>query len=107
MTDVSDMRQRAVDELASEMVPTPDDVLTDCGPLATLWFLTQTAYTTMSRWTSTVADEVGAELKDGDEAIQALVAISQAAGILTGACVLMDMLPEEADSPDDASQATT
>lgn len=96
MTDEQDALDLATAELAEAMVPAPDDVLEDCGPLACLWYLTQAAGFTLGRWAGTIDSPAGSELTDGDAPVQALSVLTQVMGMLNGACVLVDLLPEEA-----------
>lgn len=106
MTDEQDALEIATRELAEGMVIPPDDLLDDIGPLGCLWYLTQCATFTLGRWAGTIDSDAGAELQDGDAPIQALEAITKATGILTGACALVSILPEDAgDIPNGSEPA--
>lgn len=86
-------------ELKASMVPTPDDVLVDVGPLAALWYARETAYYAMRLVSATLSIEGAEPLADDSEPVRALAALSTACGQLDGACALVGLLPADyADS---------
>lgn len=95
-SDDVDPFELATNELAANMVPTPDDVLDDCGPLACLYYSAQVLAFTVGRWAATMDTELIAAPDDGSEPVQALEAITRALGAITGACSLVGVYPPEA-----------
>lgn len=91
-----DPMQMAIDELASEMVPQPEDILEECGPLACLWYTTQLAVFTVGRFTGTIDSDAGTDIGDDDGPVRALAALTTAAGNLYGACIAVGILDEDA-----------
>ena len=100
MTEGVDPMQVAVDELGGAMVPTPDDLLDDIGPMGCLWYLTQVAAFTLGRWAGTLDPDVVPDMTDDDGPVRALQAITLATGNLNAACIAVSILPEEAALPD-------
>lgn len=98
-TDI-DPAADAAHELASNTVPTPDDLLADVGPLTQLWYLRELSYSVMRLMAATLSIEGTDELPDNSPPVRALAVVSTVAGELDGACVLVGLLP---DSYADAS----
>ena len=98
MADELDPQQTARDELADNMVPTPDDLLDNIGPFGLMWYLEQLAYYVMNQWTAFLVAAAKDDVPDGSEPVQALAAIADAVGHIDGALVLLKMLPDEAVS---------
>jgi hypothetical protein len=80
-------------ELAQNTVPTPEDVLSDVGPLAALWYARETAYYAVKLFTASLSIDSDEPPPDDSEPVRALAALSAAAGNLDGACVLVSLLP--------------
>jgi hypothetical protein len=99
MTETLDAQQLAKDELAEAMFPAPEDFLNDVGPLAQLYYVEQLAYQVMGNFAAMLANAPGGSPEDGSEPVQALSAIAEACGNLDAACVLLSILPAEAQAP--------
>lgn len=89
----ADANELAQSELAANTVPTPEDVLADVGPLATLWYARQTVYYAQQLWAALLSGDEAADLGDTTELAAALEGISIAAGNLDGACIRVSLLP--------------
>jgi hypothetical protein len=96
MTDGIDTLEMAKHELAADMVPSPDDIMDDLSPLGQLYFAEQTVYECLKRYTAALSEEATEVTDTSEGAGKALVAISEAAGMLDVAMVEMGMLPAEA-----------
>jgi hypothetical protein len=94
--DDVDPRQYAQDELGAAMVPTPDDVLADVGPLGQLYYLEQLAWTVFKNWTAFLASDSESSPDAKDERVEALEAIGLATGNTDQACIILGILPPEA-----------
>ena len=95
-TDPIDTMEIARAELAREMFPTPDDLVSDLSPLGMLFFTEQCVVELFKQYTAELS-EVDDDTVDTTEGMgRALVAIGQALGNLDVACVAMGILPEDA-----------
>lgn len=98
-TDTEDPAENAAAELASNTVPTPDDLLSDVGPLTQLWYLRELSYSVMRVLAATLSIDQGDDMPDDSEPVRALAVVALVAGELDGACVLVGLLPPDyADS---------
>jgi hypothetical protein len=101
MTDESptaDAREGAKRELAEAMVPAPDDLLSEVGPYAQLWFVYNLASELLIAYASRLdPDDDDADALEGTVG-KALAGIGEATGMLAAACVAMGLLPAEGDS---------
>jgi hypothetical protein len=86
----------AQEELARAMVPAPDDLLADVGPLAQLLFIERTCYSVLQSWAAMLSGDEAADVDDDSGPVRALAAIGQAAGNLDAACVEVSILPPDA-----------
>jgi hypothetical protein len=91
-----DAQQLARDELATAMVPAPDDLLSDVGPLAQLYFLNQCAEYVMKAWVGMLQGDTAAGVEDDSEPVRALAAIANATGQLAAACQLVSIFDRDA-----------
>ena len=105
MSDTATVGSGAVDpahvaqsELAENMVPTPDDLLADLSPPSQLWYARELSYSVMRTMAASLAIDEGEELPDDSEPVRALAALSNACGLLDGACVLVSLLPADYSS---------
>jgi hypothetical protein len=91
--DTMDLARR---ELAANMMPSPEDMFDELGPVAVLFFTEQTLVECYKHF---VVD-LGAPDPDVVDTSQgpgkALVAIGQALGMIDAACVELGILPPEA-----------
>ncbi|MFZ0666193.1 MAG: hypothetical protein WAM97_10585 [Acidimicrobiales bacterium] len=90
-----DALDMAKTELGEAMVPDPIDMLSDCGPLAQLWFLHQCAYGVMQSFTGMLSGDEAADVADDSEPVRAYAALAKACGNLDGACQLLSLLPPD------------
>jgi hypothetical protein len=97
MIDPADI---ARDELAAEMVPTPEDLLGDIGPMGTLWYLQQTMAYTVQKWAAMLSDPAAGEIEDNSGPVRALTALVTANGVINGACIEVALADDDsAGSP--------
>lgn len=98
-TEPIDTMELARRELATEMLPSPDDMFDELSPVAALFFTEQC---TVQLFKQYVADLGENDLGIDDTATgagKALACIGQALGMLDQACVAMGILPDEAIQP--------
>lgn len=96
MTDALDAMMMARDDLVANMVPVPEDLLSEVGPLAKLYFAEQTAYEVLKHFAADLAT-FGAGDTDLEATVgKAMQGIATAAGALDEACIAMGILPSEA-----------
>ena len=88
----------AQSELAQNMVPTPDDLLADVGPLTQLWYARELCYSVMRLMAASLSLDDGEPLPDDSEPVRALAALTEACGMLDGGCVLVSLLPADYSS---------
>lgn len=94
---VIDPQEIAAKELAEGMVPVPEDFLPAMGPFANLYYFWQVASQVLPIWVANLAVEGNEDLGDGGELAPALEAITQALGLITGACQLVGILPPDGE----------
>ena len=94
-----DALDMATTELAEAMVPTPEDMLADVGPLAQAWYLQQLAYHVMRSFTAFLSTDEAGDVADDSEPVRALGALTTLCGIADGICVTLSILPAEAAGP--------
>lgn len=83
-------------ELAEAMVPTPEDLLGDVGPLAQLYYTERLLYVLLGMWTGMIAEDTTSGLDADSPPVKAQQAIALAAGNIDAACILLDILPAAA-----------
>ena len=104
-TDAPDALDLARSELAAEMIPAPDDLLGDVGPLAVLHYCREALVYAVTSWTAQLAEEQVDEAPGGGELANALQAMCEALGALSVASVEVHLLPAGyLDGASDASQ---
>ena len=94
-SEIIDPQEIAARELADGMVPVPEDFLPAMGPFANLYYLWQVASQVLPVWVANLSVESDEDLGDGGELAPALEAITQALGLITGACQLVSILPPD------------
>lgn len=97
MSEATDkVRDDAVAELQGAMVPAPDDILSEVGPFAELWFVRQVTCELLVSYAMRLdPDDPDAEALEGTVG-KALTAIGEATGILNAACIAMGLIdPDE------------
>lgn len=97
----ADALELAKSELAEAMVPDPEDLLADVGPLAQLFYLNQTAYQVLKNYAAMLTAKGIETPADDSEPVRALQMVAEACGMLDGACQELSILPREA--ADDAA----
>lgn len=86
----------ATRELAENMVPTPDDILCDVGPLGAVWYLHELADYVIRFYTGALSGDEAADVTDDSGPVRALAALVMAMGEINGACVAISLLPDGA-----------
>ena len=95
MTDTTDLdpEEIAAKELAEGMVPMPEDFIPAMSPFAALYYTWKVLGEVLPVWVAHLAGPGAEDLGDGGELIPALDAISQASGLIIGACQMINLLP--------------
>lgn len=99
-SNVIDPQAIAIEELASGMVPMPEDFLPAMGPFANLYYAWQVLSQVLPVWVANLSAEGAEDIGDGGELVPALDAIAQAAGLITGACQMVSILPPDDQLPE-------
>lgn len=94
-----DTMEMARTELASNMFPSPDDLVSDLSPVGFLFFVEQCAVELFKQYVAELSENDAGVEDTGDGAGRAMAAIGQALGMLDTACVAMGILPGEAIQP--------
>jgi hypothetical protein len=84
----------ASQDLLDNSVPEPDMLLENLTIFSAVYFLQQTNDYVVRKFLAMLAADESADLADGDEPIQALQAITEACGVINGACVLLGLFDE-------------
>ena len=95
-TEAVDALELATAELAENMVPTPDDLLGDIGPLGVLWYLHEVAAYALQFYTGALSGDEARDVDDDSGPVRALGAMTTAMGVINGACIQVSLLPPEA-----------
>lgn len=83
-------------ELAGIMAPAPDDLLAEMSPLTRLFFVEQLAYEMLGSFVAMAVESEGDEDVESSDLSTVLECMAQAAGMLDTACILLGILPTEA-----------
>jgi hypothetical protein len=86
----------ATAELADNMVPTPDDLLGDIGPLGVMWYLHEMCGYALQFYTGALSAPEAGDVEDDSGPVRALGALTTAMGVINGACIQVSLLPPEA-----------
>jgi hypothetical protein len=90
----------ATAELAAAMVPVPDDIMEDLGPLAAVWYLHEVAWSTFRHYTAMLSADGVAAPEDDSEPVRAHHALGLALGMLDQTCVILGLIePDAAVAP--------
>lgn len=98
MTTPEELMKSAQMDLAKAMVPTPDDILADVGPLASVLYLDTLAWHVMTYWTGTMIDGASGDITPDDPPAMVLNALGQVVGMLDEVLVTLGMMPPEASA---------
>ena len=90
MTELGDI---AIQELATNMILAPEDLLADIGPLGQLYFLNQLSWHVIRSFTGMLSADASAELEPDDAPVIALNQLAEATGMLDQVCITMGLIP--------------
>lgn len=96
---MAQLEEQAREELAVAMVLTPEDLLSDIGPLGEVLYLNQLAWYVLRAMTGMLSSDASAELESDDPPVIALNQLTMAVGMLDQVCVTLGILPEEVKTP--------
>lgn len=91
MPSENDALQMARDELGAAMVPAPDDLLADVGPLGQVYFLNQAADHVVRSIVGMMSGPEAEVLDDDSGPVRALAACTIALGNIGAACVALSI----------------
>jgi len=95
-----ELQEAAKVELATAMVPVPEDLLADIGPLGQVFYLRELGWHVLRSITGMLSDAASRELEDDDPPVIALQQLSMIMGELDGLCVTLSLIdPAEAVKP--------
>lgn len=87
-------------DLAANMVPAPEDILSEIAPLTRLYFVEQCLYELLNNFVAMAASSEGDPEAEASHLPTVIEALAKAAGAVDAACVYMGLLPLEAiESP--------
>jgi len=96
----TDLETQAREELALNMIITPDLLLADISPLGQMLYLNELAWHVMTGFTGMLSSDASAELEEDDPPVIALQELTMAVGMLNKACATIGVLPIEAVKPE-------
>ena len=79
-------------ELATNMVPAPEDLLADIGPLGQVFYLRELGWQVLRSYSGMIQDSASIELKDEDPPVLALQELMMIMGELDGLCVTLELI---------------
>ena len=91
-----DALEMAVGELAAAMVPTPEDILCDVGPLGVVWYLHELTNYAILFYTGALSGDEAKDVDDDSGPVRCLAALVMAMGEINGACAEISLLPTDA-----------
>lgn len=86
----------ARDLLAHDMYPAPEECLNDLDAITALFYVEQWAEALLAQWAVYLGNTEGTDDEPPEQAVQAYEVLGDVAGRLVAACVLMGLLPPEA-----------
>jgi len=92
---MNELEDLARTELATAMVPWPEDLLADIGPLGQMVYLNQLAWHVFRSLRGMLSTDASIELQAGDPPVVALNQLMEAIGMIDQVCVTLDLIPIE------------
>lgn len=96
---VIDPHEMAKAELASAMIPAPEDQVTDLTPIGALYLLEQMGWAVLTLWTAHAEDQVSEADDVTSDLATTLQGIGTCVGMLDEICARIGVLPLEAVPP--------